>query len=491
MRTGSDIAFVSPPFFPAYCANYAVEYLASICAREGLKVETHHLHHEFGADLLKAGFTELYDALKSRRYLGDLLVLARWEPSRAARIMTEIPQVVSEYPNLDVETLRGFFAVWNGVHSEFLQKLLQFPPRVLALSATHYQLVASLWLAQEIRRATPDVKIILGGYLGEMETCRDLLDGHDALDAIVYGEGDQVVVDTVRDMVSGRGGRHLIKGKRTIKLRTIPNYDEYMQRLKNRGDEIHLASANYELSRGCYWDKCDFCNFNVAYGRFRSFKSQSILDEMERLAQKWNLRRFHFLDTSLPPSFARQCHGRGDSNWDVFVEIMVDWNIEQLLALRSFGVKRAQVGIESFSDDHLVSMNKGRTVEQNATVLSACRAADVKPVYGLLVGRPGDTPEHYFESTQFAMQNNHLPPPRYLSDCDLRPGSPIYRRRQELGANIRFVGRAFDKVLPDSDHNCELRPSRVTWEVLNRDDLRAARAELEQAVTEWQSQHTR
>jgi len=482
-----DAVFVSAPFFPAYGPSYAIEYLAAICKDKGLCVDSLHLHHQIGKDLLSGSTMALYDALKSVRYLGDYLVLARWSPEDAKSIFDELYATVPNVPQLDAETLQTFYSVWNDRMDAFLHQLAAAPPRVVALTATHYQLVASLWLADRIRTEMPEIKIVLGGYLGSLDTCRDLLARHPALDTIVFGEGDDVIADIVEGYREGSAVPRLVEGRRTKALRARPRYETFLDDVAVTDFDKSLTSVSYELSRGCYWDKCDFCNFNTAYGRFRRFNAGGILDQMEQVSERYGIHRFHLLDTSLPPSFAKQCDGRGDPGWDVFVEIMADWSADMLKALRRFGVRRAQVGIESFSDGQLSSMNKGMTVADNTRVLAACQEADVAPVYGLLVGRPGDTAAHYEDCIRFAENNMHLPPPRYISDCDLRPGSPLYRNRAELGISISFAGSAFEPILPATDHNCELRPSTVDIPSLQGDEIRAQRRLLERTVQSWQA----
>ncbi|MEQ6204813.1 radical SAM protein [Sulfitobacter sp. HNIBRBA2951] len=486
-----DAIFVSAPFFPAYGPSYAIEYLAALCGINDLSVECAHLHHDFGVDLLSRELLELYDGLKSIRYLGDFLVLARWSPSEAGAILQEMKTTVPQAPALTLEHLHQFFAAWNTCMDAFVADILRKRPRVVAFSATHYQLVASLWLAERIKTEAPDIKIVLGGYLGSLETCQDLLDRHASLDTIVFGEGDEVISQIIQSYKADDPVDRIIRGGRTKVLKARPDYSAYLQATAVTETDKSLTSVSYELSRGCYWDKCDFCNFNVAYGRFRRFESQDVLTQMEEISDQYGIKRFHLLDTSLPPAFAKQCNGRGDADWDIFVEIMADWSANMLSALRSFGVRRAQVGIESFSDDQLASMNKGMTVADNVAALTACQQADVSPVYGLLIGRPGDTAAHYEENLKFAEGNAHLPPPRYISECDIRPGSPLFRDRERLGISISFQGSAFERVLPKADHNCELRPSKVTVQSLQTPEIKKQRRLLEIAVNDWRDQHMR
>ncbi len=490
MKHCVDVTLVSMPFYPAFSCNYTIEYLTQICIQSGLRARAIHSHFDLSSALINRGQNELVDALQSVRYLGDLLVLARWYPQDSAMTIEEIKRHAPWDNELTEEVLLDFYSALNELVEETLRQIVESGTKVVALSATHYQLVPSLWLAKCLNDIDPDIRIILGGYLSSPDTCADILDRHEWLDAVVYGEGEDVIVPIFKQLVAGQNIKNVIHGGRTRKLPARPNFEPLLSaKSTSHPDLAKYLAPCFEVSRGCYWDKCDFCNFNAAYGNFRSFGAVEVIDEMERLATQYDVKRFHLLDTSLPPSFARYCRGRGNSNWDVFVEIMVDFSLEDLKALRSFGVQRAQIGIESFSNLHLTAMRKNADVEANLKTLLACADADITPVYGLLVNRPGDLPEHYLDQIDTINRSKHLVPPRYISTCDLRPGSPLFNTRNTWGAEIRFPTSALGKVLPARDHNCELRPSVVDWPRRHNPLLLDALAELTEAVTNWQVAH--
>src|SRR5215472_3124105 len=50
-------------------------------------------------------------------------------------------------------------------------------------------------------------------------------------------------------------------------------------------------------------------------------------------------------------------------------------------------------------------------------------------------------------------------PPRHVTECEIRSGSPLWEERRELGIELAFPWRPFDLVLPPFDECSELVPS--------------------------------
>lgn len=465
-EAGGEVALVSLPFYSAFSSCYQIEYLAGLLAQRGIAAACHHVYYDVGRALFERGHGRLYKTLTSARYFGDYLFLARMEPARARAILDEMLAQVPEAAGLDARELRDVFEVLNASVEASLARLQAAPPALLGLSATHYQLVPSLYYAQRAKAMMPEVPIVLGGYLSGEATAADIVARHPEIDWVVFGEGEETLPALAASVLAGEPpARGVRRGGRSRTLPALPAYDGFIADGPRPDGLADKVAFSFELSRGCYWDKCDFCNFNVAYGRFRRFDFDAIVAEMDRLHARFGVRRFTFLDTSLPPSFAKYLrqHDLRRRDFDIFAEIMVDFDAEELRALRDFGVRRVQVGIETFDGAHLRAMNKHATVLQNLYNLRVCAELGITPVYGLLLNRPGDTPAHYAGMLDVMGRIAHLPPPKYLSDFDLRHGSPLYRDRGRFGAEIVFTSAAHEAVLPAAPHNCELRPSTVHW----------------------------
>jgi hypothetical protein len=481
---------VSLPFYSAFASCYQIELLGALLRERGYDARTIHANYEFGALMEQQRELHLYKKLTSVRYFGDYLYLARRYHERAAQIMDEMRRVVPESDNYSLAQYKTFYRVINHIHSRLLERAERERPAVVGLSATHYQLVPSLLLAHQLRRRLPETKIVLGGYLSSQATARDLLRLHEELDWIVYGEAEVVLPELLDDLLAGRGEARGVRiGERARVSTTLPDYGPFIEAGPAQRDHTRYVAFNFELSRGCYWDKCNFCNFNATYGSFRKFDSEPVVEELDRLNREFGARRFQFLDTSLPPRFAdyliREQVVRPD--YDIFCELMIDFDRQRLAALRDFGVHRVQVGIESFSSDHLRAMVKNADLFDNVQFLRDCRDLDIEPVYGLMVNVPNETLAHLEEMLVRMRQLRHLPPPKYVSDFDARPESPAFRERERYACSVTFVPGIFDAVLPQVDHNCELRPSRVDFGLEGGERRRALLVEIEAEMNRWRA----
>jgi radical SAM superfamily enzyme YgiQ (UPF0313 family) len=250
--------------------------------------------------------------------------------------------------------------------------------------------------------------------------------------------------------------------------------------------------VSMELSRGCYWDRCDFCNFNDSYdARFKMHDPARVLDEMKHLALTYGQRRFQFLDTALPPRLTNLLASSDERHdYQVFCEIRPDFGKERLRALTALGQVTVQLGIETLLDDHLDLMNKRQSVEEGVRMLYAAQELGMDSVWGVMIGHPKETPDHrrrLLEEIR-AHRRAGLPAPKYLTECELRPGSGLWDERAELGLSVELPWRMFDSVLTPEEHACALIPSRVRGMSFDQADYLVDRKEISAELADWQAE---
>lgn len=487
-RDRIDVVLVSMPFYPWLWGNYPIEYLAKAVEQRGLTVRTFHASYVFGEHLVRQGRLDLLKMLQSEPYVGDIVVLTQCGVLSVEAAATEIARQCPTTQTVTIADIRLLAQAFERTVDDTLEFVETCGTRLVGLSATHFQLTSSLALAGRIKEVSPERGIVLGGYLSCPEAAEAVLAQHPEVDVVVFGEGETTLPDIVEDWCHAPLDRRVVRGIPSRELVALPSFEAFLESgplACGYGDYVTLP---YELSRGCYWDKCDFCNFNTTYGSFRAFDYRTVMAEMEQVAHRFGVRRFNLLDTSLPPAFARTL-GEDDpqhEDWRVFVEIMGHWRREPLESLRRFGVRRAQVGIESFSTSHLSAMRKGMSLLQNVAALRDCRDAAVEPVYGMLVRRPGDSAQHYRESIAAMGRLRHLPPPAYVSACEIRPGSPLFNDRREHGVEFQHERGHFDWLVEPSDFVAGLRPTRTVVPALEAADVVEALDDLEAEVAAWQ-----
>lgn len=484
------VQLISLPFYSAFASCYQIELLAEILRDHGYDAQPIHANYEFGALMEQQRELQLYKKLTSVRYFGDYLYLARRYPKRGTEIMAEMRRVVPESNNYSLGQYKAFYQVINHIHSSLVERVVAERPAVVGLSATHYQLVPSLLLAHQLKQRCPELKIVLGGYLSSLATAHDVLRLHEDIDWVVYGEGEKVLPELLDGLLSGElEARGVREGQRSLSLDKVPDYSKFIEAGPGPRNHTRYVAFNFELSRGCYWDKCNFCNFNATYGSFRKFETDPVVAEMDRLNREYGARRFQFLDTSLPPRFADHVERNKLSrpDYDIFCELMIDFDRRRLVALREFGVHRVQVGIESFSSAHLEAMVKNADLFDNVRFLRDCAELDIEPVYGLMVNIPNETVEHLEQMLARMRQLRHLPPPKYVSDFDARPESPAFRERERYDFSVQFFRGIFDTVLPAEPHNCEMRPSHVDFGIGGGARRRELLVAIEAEMVAWRA----
>ena len=357
---------------------------------------------------------------------------------------------------------------------------------VVGVTATHYQLVPSLILCQRLARLGRNrPKIILGGYLSSPELAKVLLDHHPELDVVVFGEAEGAWPSAVGTAM--RGERQVLRGSG----HGFGDYKVDHRPLLDRVAEVPWLAKRFqvslEFSRGCYWDKCDFCNFNVSYdSRLKQINPGILLDQMDQVHASHGQRRFQLLDTAVPRRFSRYLREHEIvRDYDLFCEIRPDFTYDQLADLARLGRLRAQIGIESLVDSHLRAMDKNATLAGNIRVLHDCAALGIPVTWGVFVAHPKETTAE-LELMLARMQAwTHLLPPKYVTHCEIRAGSPLWNERSDYGFRAHMPFRVFDRVLPPLEEASEFVPAASYTPGTTR-ERKVIIEKIEAAATRWQ-----
>jgi len=485
--SGLNAAVVSLPFFTPFSTCYPMHLLGDILEQAGAAVRMFPANIDFYARFVrKQTDVAVYKSLTHRPYAADCAVLPHL--GKYVDMPCEVDERFAVLADIAVPDLCRAGSDLGTMIDELVDQLAQRD--VVLLTATHYQLSASLLLAYRLKERHPVVRIILGGYLASLDAAQALLDKHACLDGVVFGEAEPVLVEAVAAVVAG-GPRRVVQGKADVHSlrRHMPRQDSIIEYVQQVPHIARRFQVSLEVSRGCYWDKCDFCNFNASYeGRFKSHDAELVLGEMVRLRKQHGQRRFQFLDTALPGTVGRVASTRATpSDFDIFCEVRPEFPREALVGLRQMGNIRLQVGIESLVDEHLLKMKKGATFASNVECLTTCKELDVVPTWGVMVGHPLETNEDLEQQIQAIKQCFHLPAPKYVTAFEFRAGSPLWEQRKELGYSVDFPFPEFEAILPLEPENSELVAC-----VVRRDETSAERSkrrslvrEIENLVEDW------
>jgi ribosomal peptide maturation radical SAM protein 1 len=327
---------------------------------------------------------------------------------------------------------------------------------LVGFTSTFEQNLASLSLAQRVKRDHPDVLIAFGGANWEAEMGQALHRRFGFVDLVASGEADVSFPALVDALADGRDPQDvpglLVRDANGSTVRTaeqamvrdldalpVPHYADYLDQLQASPSSIDvLPTLLLESSRGCWWGAkhhCTFCGLNGGSMAYRSKSADRVLMEIESLRAQGagavavvdNILDMHYFRTVLPALAER------GMPLDLFYEVKANLTREQIQLLARAGVRHIQPGIESLSDAVLGLMRKGTTALQNIQLLKWCAEYGVVPEWNFLYGFPGEDPAEYARMAELVDSIRHLPPPTGHGPLRLDRFSPYHEDPEGFG----------------------------------------------------------
>ena len=226
---------------------------------------------------------------------------------------------------------------------------------------------------------------------GPVSAAPEMVLGELSPDAVVVGEGEEVVLPLLLNGPEGLPGTAYRKNGETVRIprdppktitRPLPLIPDDIGRQDIRGANVYI-----ETHRGCL-GACSFCQVPRFFGRFiRSMELSEILEEVRAFREKGARRisvsggtgsLYQYRDGKMDPdAFINLLSGlaeimgpRNVSAPDIRVDCISD---EILSAIKRYTIGWVFFGIESGSDRILGQMGKGVTTKQVAGAIASCR----------------------------------------------------------------------------------------------------------------------
>ena len=341
---------------------------------------------------------------------------------------------------------------------------------IIGFTSVYSQQVAS-WPARQIKEQYPDKIIAFGGANCEEEMGLALLRLFPFLDWVFNGEADVSFPLAVKRWleraeppkdIPGVFYRHngQTAGQKPgpppdLDSLPYPDFDDYFSALGKRApDYLPGAPLSLELSRGCWWGKksqCIFCGLNCKHLDYRRKSPQRAEAEIKDLTTRYGVARVILTDSVLDMS-AFKTFLPALAAWqgleELFLEVRVGLNAEQMRMLKAAGVKSFQPGIESLDSQILRLMNKGTTLLQNIQLLKLSRHFDIFPTWNLLYGFPEEGREAYERMAKLIPSLVHLQPPMDVSPVLLVRFSPLLEKSRQWGLTDVKAHAGYRSVYP-------------------------------------------
>lgn len=368
-------------------------------------------------------------------------------------------------PSLNRDRLRNLLR--HGVEAartlveETAREIAALSPAVLAVSSVFYQLNASLAIIKRVKELAPGIRTLMGGPNCMGKAGGTILRFFPYVDAVFFGEGDEVFPETVRALAldeplpygvlrredmgkdggfSGNYPYRITKDLDKIPLADFSDFQYYLERLPAELKILYGTNAEKlilaEGSRGCWWGQkkpCTFCALNGEKNRYRIRSPKRIYEELVFQYEQFQAVCVEFTDNVLSPRAIRELAPlleKGDVRFRAFGEVKPDLTQNDILTLRRAGFEGLQTGLESLND-HLISLlGKGGSAVENIYFLKICESGGMIVFWNFLYHIPGEEAADYEMLISLLPLLYHLCPPTGYSEILYERGS-MYEACQE------------------------------------------------------------
>lgn len=318
------------------------------------------------------------------------------------------------------------------------------------------QLPFALYIIDKIRDRYPDVEIVVGGtevsavYKYLPDKIR-LFEVFDRVDFAIVGEGESAYEEVLREHITGqkiihpnvfhngpssRLAKPLLAHYEPIKRIPAPSYtplpwDQYLSPSRY---------AYYSPTRGCYWNKCTFCDYGLNFDSPTSPWRQNSVDKM--VADAWKISQeaefFYFsVDVLAPAAMLRFAERVKEEQipikWGAEIRLEHYWSPERCQTLREGGCIVVSVGYEAGTQRVLDLIDKGTTPDGVADTIKHLHEAGIGVEMMGFTGFPSETFDESLESINFLKRNREYWTFGGMGEFLLTAGSMIAKEPSKYG----------------------------------------------------------
>ena len=446
------------------------------------------MRYAIAAEAKSMTATDVLDAisvLKSEQHFFDfetyieaIEVLEKWQ------LLLSIKGIPGQFKNFSLDTRsaanlnnsfdvsnRGYLSLVNAPlepgYVEALDQLLQAKQFDLIGLSINYisQLPFALEVLRRCRLIQPDATLIAGGtdvsdivkYSNDMTAVWRIFSDCDAL---VVGEGESAFIRILTSISEGNNissGPGIAVAKQPQKP---PYYNENLKSLGHPDYSVHDVDVYwapfpvllYSPTRGCYWNKCTFCdyglNFDMPTSPSREVPADKLAQDLETISKVTPY--VYFAVDAMSPSFLkRMCHTISANS------IYVQWSAELRLepkisdsslatALKDAGCVAVSFGLESGSQRILDLIDKGVNLVSVPDVLSALNSCDIGAQLMAFTGFPSETVSEANATYDFLKEHRDNWALSMVGEFGLTMGAIVAKKPHLFGVHRVFAAEGDD-----------------------------------------------
>lgn len=317
---------------------------------------------------------------------------------------------------------------------------------------------AAVRVASQVKRQSPDLPIIFGGWHSSLAVEQTLREPF--VDAIVRGQGELTLLELVQRIADRQtwhgvhglsfkdGGDIIHEPERPVaNINDLPTpaYDLVDHGVYARHSGIRQLA--YATSVGCPY-QCNYCTDQVFYKRrFNAYPAERVVNDLTELVPRYSIEDVPLFDSNFLVDRKRAvaiARGIVDSGlkfrWDfqTSTDFLATMSEEDVHLLAESGVYHIGFGTESGSQEVLNLMNKRfQHVEQMIETARKADLSGIHVVFNIILGYPGETEEQRQQTFRFMSDiakeywNVSFSPNIFTP----YPGIPIWPQLKEMGVH--------------------------------------------------------
>jgi hypothetical protein len=350
-------------------------------------------------------------------------------------------------------------------------------PSVLALTLYVWNVERSLYLAANLKRRLPGIKVLIGGP--EVTADNRWVLEHPAVDAGIIGEGESRIAAMVEALLGDREplavpGAFFRDGSGLrINTEPAPPWDlascpyPYL----TGGISPSLDGTIFlESVRGCPF-RCGYCYYHKAFKDLRPHPAdvmEEVLDFAYVPGSK--VRSIYLMDPTFNArkGFRRllrsMCARRSMPFPTLHTELRADLlTPDDVELLARAGLTSAEVGLQTINPEALAKAGRSGDPEKTAAGVALLKNSAIEVTTGIILGLPGDAPEWFSKTLSWLKEREaySVVHPFLLS---VLPGTDFRQRSQSLGLSYdpkppyyvretpTFPRDAFAQALDECEH---------------------------------------
>lgn len=263
------------------------------------------------------------------------------------------------------------------------------------------------WMASEIKKRYPHIKIMVGG-----PQCHAFPPGPEKsfYDYVVSGEGEEMLL-TVLEQIESSGSQEQVVLKQADGIRLNldilppPDYSHF-----NLSEYEMPNGINAEFSRGCT-AKCVFCS-ETHFWKYRGRNASIVFDEIFEFYNRYGINYVWFLDSLVNGNLKELrafCKGVIASGmkikWTGYARCDKRMDFPYMQDLADSGCHMLSYGIESGSNKVLADMDKRVTVDEIEQNLQDGKKVGITAHSNWIIGFPTEKPQDFYESMTLIWRN--------------------------------------------------------------------------------------